>query len=324
MHRKRKTHILVSWIMIGALAVGMSGCSHNKDSSDVDISSEEISDDSPFALQGHNEDAESNLGAWGRAMGSVLIAINDGSPYYFGGYAISDDNEEAAANILKESWGITNRKSLLKQINDLLSTGSRKEYLKEAREMQALSDKKLKKAMNQLTGNLLIHYELTQRNWENWGERGLLAWDMCRISHLVQWGYIAGYLENGEAQTMIEPAAKKLKKQFDNWDDVIMNWLDGYALAAAIDLEQSNNDYETRKKVYESLVAQQSEKGPLYDDSLFSSDIVPLSDVSYQTILEELEPAKKKKNQGKKEQKGKKEENQNKDNLNEDKQKNKK
>lgn len=300
MYKKRRAHILMSWVLAGTLTVGMlSGCSYN-DTSDTKTSSEETSDQESSVLQGHNEDSESNLGAWGRAMGSVLIAINEGSPYYFGGYAASDENQKAAANILEKSWEISSRKDLLKQIKQLLNSGSRKAYQKEAKEMDALSDKKLKKAMKQLSGPLLVHYKLVQKNWDTWGEKGLLAWDMCRISHLVQWGYIAGYLEREEAQAMIEPAAQNLKEQFDNWEDVIMNWLDGYALSASIDLQESGNDYEKREEVYQSLVNEQKEKGTLYDDSLFQTEIIPLSDTSYTTIMEEVKTKKKSKNQDKK------------------------
>lgn len=294
MQKKRKGHVLLSWVLTGALAVGMlSGCSQKKNTGNEESSQEEIAQENGDELQGHNEDTNSNLGSWGRAMGAVLISINEGSPYYFGGYAASEANKKAAADILKKSWNITCRLELLEQIDYLLKTGSRKEYRQEAQEMNQLSKKKLDQAMKQLSGQLLIHYQLIQKNWENWDKRGLLAWDMCRVSHLVQWGYIAGYLDVEEAQAMIEPAAIKLKDNFDNWEDVIMNWLDGYALYASVDLEASDNDYEKRKQVYDSLVSKQEKKGTLFDDSLFRKDIVPLSGISYTSLVEEIKQEKK-------------------------------
>lgn len=310
MHKNRRVRILVSWMMAGALAVGvLSGCTQKRDTSEE--SSGEVSQEPVSGLQGHNEDADSNLGAWGRAMGSVLIMMNEGSPYYFGGYEATEANRKAASNILKQSWDISSRRELLKQIKQLLKSESRQEYLKEAKEMNALSEKQLKKAMNQLSGSLLVHYKMVQRNWEHWGKRGLVAWDMCRVSHLAQWGYIAGYLDVREAQAMIEPAAEKLKEQFDSWEDVVMNWLDGYALAAAVDLEQPGNDYEARKEIYTSLVEGQKEKGALYDDSLFRTEIVPLSDTSYAAIMKEVQKKKteKKKTEKKKTNKKKGKEN---------------
>ncbi|MCI8562038.1 MAG: DUF1266 domain-containing protein [Lachnospiraceae bacterium] len=235
----------------------------------------------------HNEEMGSNLGLWGRAMGSVLLYLNDGSPYYFGGYMATEENKKSAGNILASSWEINNRKELLAQIQLLLKTGSRKNFYEEAKDMEQMSEKELKRAMKQLSGDLLIHYQMVQYNWETWKKKGLLAWDMCRISHLAQWGYIAGYVDGKEAQALIEPAAKKLKEKFTSWDEVQNNWLDGYCLFADIDREASHSDYTNRLAIYEKLKAEQSEGDLLYDDSLFTAEIIPVSGVSWQELLKE-------------------------------------
>ncbi|MDO4166887.1 MAG: DUF1266 domain-containing protein [Eubacteriales bacterium] len=235
------------------------------------------------------EDPASNLGQWGRAMGSVLISINEGDVYYFGGYETTAGNRQAAAKILNQSWGITNRSDLLTQVQGLLTSGDRAEYRKEAKEMNAMSSKKLKTALKQLSGDTLTHYEMVQYNWKKWKKKGLLAWDLCRISHLVQWGYVAGYITIEEAQALIEPAAQKLQKNFSNWEEVQQNWLDGYALYASIDASQpAGTDYETRQKVYETLKAEQTQEKLLYDDRLFQSDIIPVSGASAEAILTEV------------------------------------
>lgn len=235
------------------------------------------------------EDTTSNLGSWGRAMGSILISINEGDVYYFGGYETTEGNQKAAAKILEQSWGITNRADLLAQIQDLLTVGARTEYLKEAKEMKAMSKKQLKTALKQLSGDTLVHYEMVQYNWEKWKKKGLLAWDLCRVSHLVQWGYVSGYITIEEAQALLEPAAQKLQQKFTNWDDVQQNWLDGYALYAAIDASHADGtDYETRQKVYEELKAAQTEDKLLYDDRLFQTEIIPIAGVTADTILAEV------------------------------------
>lgn len=298
----RRGRTFLVGILVLSLTAGMCcGCA-DKTAKETATSQEvdESLDGDTAEIVGHNEDENANLGAWGRAMGSVLISINDGNPYYFGGYEQTDANAEAAASILKQSWGISDRQGLLEQIDNLLTTGSRKEYLQEAKDMKKLSKTQLKKAMKQLSGSLLIHYQMTRYNWDKWEKKGLLAWDMCRISHLVQWGYIAGYVDVDEAQALMEPAAKKLQKQFTSWEEVITNWLDGYALACTIDINEPGNDYESRLSVYETLVSEQSAKGVLYDDTLFTQEIVPLQQISYTTILDEV---RKKADTGKKDSK---------------------
>ncbi len=281
---------LLLWMFVSVLSGGMlTGCTRSR--GDQAASSAEPPVET--TLRGQNEDPDSNLGAWGRAMGSVLISMNDGSPYYFGGYETTEANEEAAKNILDQSWSIKNRKQLLQEIQWLTKTGSRADYRKEAREMKALSPKQLEKAMKQLSGPLLLHYEEVRYNWETWKGRGLLAWDLCRVSHLAQWGYIAGYLNVSEAQAVLEPAAKMLQKKFDGWDDVIMNWLDGYALSASVDRDAAGNDYEKRLEIYHTLQDGQKEKGSLYDDALFQEEILTLQEASYDELMKEL-PNKKK------------------------------
>lgn len=268
-------------LCVGSLVAGTAGCSKTADKNIITPKpTKEVVD--------YNEEETSNLGLWTRAMGSVLIYLNDGNPYYFGGYQATEDNKNAAVNILSSSWNINSRKDLLTQIQNLLSEGDRMDFRKEAKEMNAMSKKQLKTAMKQLSGDLLIHYQMVQYNWKTWQNTGLLAWDMCRVSHLVQWGYVAGYINREEAQALIEPAAVKLQKKFSSWEEVQNNWLDGYCLFAGVDPSASNTDYTNRKALYENLVKEQPKNKPLYDDSLFTTDIIPVSGVSYQAILDEI------------------------------------
>ncbi len=300
----QKKGILPILLAMTLTVSSLTGCSGSDQEAQVTSSAGQEQQDTQKALQGHNEDVTANLGVWGRAMGSVLISMNEGSPYYFGGYEETEANRKAAADILNSSWNISNRKELLGQIYELITEGSRKEYRQEAAQMNRLSDKKLKKVMSQLSGSLLIHYQQIQRNWQTWGRDGLLAWDMCRVSHLVQWGLIAEYLTLDEAQALIEPAARRLQEKFQSWEQVITNWLDGYALYAVIDTEQPDNDYQKRKEVYEKLVEQQKQAGVLYDDDLFQEEIVPLTNCTYKTLFQELKKTQKK--SGHKNKKGKK------------------
>lgn len=239
------------------------------------------------------EDTSTNLGAWTRAMGSVLIEMNEGNAYVFGGYEKTEDNKASAVKILKSSWGIEDKKTLLEKISTLLKTGDRAAFREEARDMNAMSKKKLKTAMKQLSGDMLVHYQMIQYNWKTWKKKGLLAWDMCRISHLAQWGYIADYLTLEEAQAVMEPAVKKCRNNFRSWDEVQNNWLDGYCLFATIDRKAANTDYTVRKNLYEELKGEQKKGNLLYDDQLFSQEIKSLSGYSYQSIMKEGLPTKK-------------------------------
>lgn len=297
-----KKHCFLTWILTGCLILGsLTGCSGGRQKSTDTSGNPPQSTQTAQSIVSHNENEDSNLGAWGRAMGAVLISINDGNPYYFGGYEATDANKKAARNILKSSWSISSRKDLLKQIRFLMDTGGRKDYKREAKDLKALSAKERKKALKQVSGALKTHYDNLQYISDTWGGKGLLAWDLCRISHLAQWGYIADYINLDEAQALLEPAASRLRKNFDNWDDVVTNWLDGYAYASSIEIRSiEKTDYTNRQEIYQKLVTDQKDSDPLFNDKLFEEDIIPLGTVSYDSLMEEIKPtAKTKKKQNK-------------------------
>ena len=107
--KKWITYVCITAILCSTLI----GCSSNKQTT-VD----KQASPTPKVLVS-DEDKNSNLGQWGRAMGSVLIAINEGNVYYFGGYEPTDGNQKAAATILQKSWNISNRKQLIDQMLNL-------------------------------------------------------------------------------------------------------------------------------------------------------------------------------------------------------------
>lgn len=291
MKHKIPGHHFLAWgLAMGLTITGLTGCT-SKQADTADLSKAPQSTEMEQVLKGHNENEASNLGAWGRAMGAVLITINDGSPYYFGGYDTTDANAKAAQGILKSSWNISNRRQLLKQINMLYNTGSRADYKREAHDLNKMSKAQRKKALKQVSGDLKTHYDNLQYIWDTWGNKGLLAWDLCRISHLAQWGYIAGYINLDEAQALLEPAALRLQKKFTSWDDVVTNWLDGYAYASSIPIRSvEKTDYTNRKDVYEKLVLEQKESDPLFDNKLFNTEIIPLGTVTYDSLMDEIKP----------------------------------
>ena len=90
----KKKHCFITWILTGCLILGgLTGCSNDKQTSTDSSGNSPQSTQAAESMTGHNENEDSNLGAWGRAMGAVLISINDGNPYYFGGYEATDANK---------------------------------------------------------------------------------------------------------------------------------------------------------------------------------------------------------------------------------------
>ena len=62
-----------------------------------------------------------------------------------------------------------------------------------------------------------------------WGDKGIIAWDLCRASNVLQWGYTAGYITKDEALAMGQDAVAAAVEAFDSWEELYDNYLDGYA-----------------------------------------------------------------------------------------------
>ncbi|MDE6852791.1 MAG: hypothetical protein K2J67_09970, partial [Lachnospiraceae bacterium] len=94
-HWKQGLVLLCTLVLAGSVMVGCSG--DNRKQTEKNPSAEHTR--KPLESL---EDSTANLGQWGRAMGSVLIAMNEGDVYYFGGYEQTDGNQKAAARILEQ------------------------------------------------------------------------------------------------------------------------------------------------------------------------------------------------------------------------------
>lgn len=62
---------------------------------------------------------------------------------------------------------------------------------------------------------------------KNIEKNDFLAWDYIRALHILGWGYLAEYLTEDEAYTMMKPFAKQLQEQFDSWDEMSENYMLG-------------------------------------------------------------------------------------------------
>lgn len=95
-----------------------------------------------------------------------------------------------------------------------------------------------------------------------------LAWDLFRVSHLAQWGYLAGYVTYAEALRLIEPAAKRVAQTYSSWGEAYESYLKGYA-------QWSGDPVMLAKRagLYGEMLADPLMEGIL-DDGLFQRGVV--------------------------------------------------
>ena len=225
---------------------------------------------------------DSNLEAWALPMGAMLSYLNQGEINVFGLYKRSwktplptvggiappggGDYEmvspyERCRLTLSQSWDIDSREELIYTVCAMTVAGHNVEFLEEA--AQAGTD------------------ATTRRISARWGDRGILCWDLFRMSNLVQWGYVAGYITYPEALALLEPAATLLCENFSSWDEAYENYLDGYIWWSGIDAKDA---WDTGRGVnYKSM-----SKSSIFNDALFQTGVIPVPGVTAEGLLQSV------------------------------------
>ena len=86
------------------------------------------------------------------------------------------------------------------------------------------------------------------------------AWDWFRVSHLAQWGYLAGYVSYPEALALVEPAAEKVCQTYSSWAEAQADYL---------------KRCPERATVYQEMKADPG-LASLFDDTLFTTGVIGL------------------------------------------------
>jgi len=130
---------------------------------------------------------------------------------------------------LVKTWNINNRTELLTALQWLEESGDRTEFEIIGRKIRALSDREyaaLLQALQQQPDHLQ-QAVMARANYGPLGQAGLTGWDFARYISLCRWGYIAHYLTEQEAWTMIMPAAIRIQHAFTGWKELGQNYLIG-------------------------------------------------------------------------------------------------
>jgi hypothetical protein len=107
-------------------------------------------------------------------------------------------------------------------LNWLQFQGHRYEFEQLGRRLDALTDGQfaILETLAQKHQQTLNELEITRKNHELLGQKGILAWDLVRYISLCRWGYHAGFLSETEAWDRILAAALRLQQTFDSWQDL--------------------------------------------------------------------------------------------------------
>lgn len=245
---------------------------------------------------------ETNLEAWALAMGSYLNYSNTGDADWFGGlqrgFSMSKDSigqpsaigfiysYEWARHILESSWSITDRETLIDTVWQMTFFGHNFHYMSTVAMIDSLTDAEYKAIVDEAVGMDKYMFPYTKELDKKWGDTGIIAWDLFRMSNLVQWGYTAGYITYPEALALLEPAATLMQEYFDSWEDAYENYLDGYNWWARENVLNKDVWTSTRGPKVTTLMEKYPE---LFNDELFDTPIVSVTGVSFEDLLPEID-----------------------------------
>lgn len=245
---------------------------------------------------------DTNLEQWAMAMGAYLGAANNGGNLtVFGGkgrgQSYSKDvigqpmamgtvyTYEWARYMLEDGWSIHDRTELIQTVCAMTVAGHNASFLHDVDMISSMTDAQYRALLSQATGMDAYMFPYTKALGEKWGERGILCWDLFRMSNLVQWGYAAGYLTYPEALALLEPAATALHDNFSSWEEACENYLDGYNWWAREDVGSKDPWTVTRGPYLKNLMEKNAD---LFDDAMFSAPIKGVEGLSAQALLESV------------------------------------
>ncbi len=247
---------------------------------------------------------DTNLEQWAMPMGAYLGAVNNGGRLIFGGkgrglsYSKDVIGQPSAAGtvytyewaryLLEDSWSIRDRAGLIETVCSMTAAGHNANFLHDVEMIASMTDAEYRALLSQASGVDAYMFPYTKALGEKWGERGILCWDLFRMSNLVQWGYAAGYLTYPEALALLEPAAAALHENFSSWEEACENYLDGYNWWARENVGSKDPWTVTRGPYLKNLM----EKNPaVFDDALFSAPIKGVDGISAETLLASVQAA---------------------------------
>lgn len=218
---------------------------------------------------------DSNLEAWALPMGAMLSKLNSGDPARFGLYQRPLGVSICRNTLNGDSWSIPDRDDLAYTVLSMTLYGHDASFREMASDVKLRTEEERAAISAASDAWPSYMWEYTEYVDEKWGDRGIMAWDLFRMSNLVQWGYTAGYVTYEEALALLEPAATLLCENFSSWDEAYENYLDGYNWWARNDV-LGQDIWETyRGKEYQAM-KEDSRYSGIFDDTLFKIGVIGL------------------------------------------------
>lgn len=214
----------------------------------------------------NTENIDTKLNAyrrWTIALGAILTEQNklphdqfdfSNKIYY------SQQLKTGLKTMLADSWGITDRQSMIDTFSWLVNIGhSREDYLPIYKYIQYYPGKSVQDLSQVFQGSENLSGEEKIKNYKNilylkdkqaLNNNLVYAWDYGRFVFLVRAAYHVGYLNQKEAIVLIDEAGEKIKDRFNSWTEFGENYALGRVLWGMNQTEIVNNTQE----IYQNML----------------------------------------------------------------------
>ncbi len=167
--------------------------------------------------------------AWALAATALLTERNGDRHDVLAGVEMTPGTAEAAKRLLKEWWGVINRRTLEQSLKSLEDGGHRAQFALVGARLAALTPEQRRGLVAQRLQDFRLNQKIAvvELHYERLGPTGIVGWDLARFLSLCRWGYAAGYLTEGEAWDRMIPIARILRYTFASWRELAENFLIG-------------------------------------------------------------------------------------------------
>lgn len=196
---------------------------------------------------------------WMNATYALITESNGGNRMLVGGMERNTINAVFMRYQLYAGWGIEDPESADETIEWLRDEGHRHDYVDleeffEKTGLFSLSKEEFDLTIKETFGDYAVNCMQTVYDCHMaCGEKGILAWDLCRLNQVASWCYVAGYYTLDEALEIQYQNSLLMQESFSSWDDMMESYLYGFRFWNGDSGDSRSSETAKRRNIYDSL-----------------------------------------------------------------------
>ena len=162
---------------------------------------------------------------WAISLAGIMTEMHKTNRNTLNADEINEGNIKKWLETMRRDWGINNREELLQTLETMENEGhaSSLKYIKQIIAETINQDQSFSMFdiynKYQLSQRQYNYLKFTVINWNLFGNRTIMAWDLGRNISLCRWGYEVGFLKEEEAWEKIMHYAKKIQLFYNSWNE---------------------------------------------------------------------------------------------------------